>query len=203
MRLDLKYSFNEGMNLLTTWRKRYSNIEYPEKVILNIFYRKYSVEFMWDEINNSFQERSSGDRNVLWDDFKEGFLKLKESYQQVAISNTHPNLINLLSNHSERIVGSISFSDYQNRIIGAKQGNHNDIEEIEFAYIYHRLTDECVFLWSAFGGTGLNKIEAIAKMSGLIIESSEIDTYSKIERIVGRLCAAPYLNKAYNPLPPI
>lgn len=203
MRIDLRHSFNEGMNLLPTWRNRYSTQEYPEKVLINLFYRKYTMEFMWNDINNSFQKKLFGGRKVLWNDFNQGFQKLKMSYQQNAVSKTQPVLVKLLSEQSTRIVGSTSFADFKDRINGARQGNNKDIEEIEYAYLYYLLADECVLLWSAFGGTGLDKIEAIGKMSGMIIETPEIDAYGKIENILGRLCAAPYLQKVYNPLPPL
>ena len=76
------------------------------------------------------------------------------------------------------------------------------LEEIEYAYLYYLLTDECILLWGALGGTGLTKIEAIGKMSGLLIETDEIKTYAQIEQALGQLCAAAYLKENYKALPP-
>ncbi|KAA6335140.1 hypothetical protein EZS27_016596 [termite gut metagenome] len=203
MAVDLRHPFNEGMNLLLTWRNRYSKVEYGEKVLMNIFYRKYTMEFMWNEIDNSFQKKIFGGRKVLWNDFNQGFQKLKSSYQQNAVSKTQPVLMNLLTEQSQRKVGTISYASYKDRIIGARQGNKNDIEEIEYAYLYYLLTDESILLWGAFGGTGLSKIEAIGKMTGLVIETEELNSYDKIDNMLSQLCVAPYLHKIYNPLPPL
>lgn len=203
MAIDLRHPFNEGMNLLMTWRNRYSKTEYGEKVLMNIFYRKYTMEFMWKEIDNSFQKTMFGGKKVLWNDFNQGFQTLKTSYQQNAVAKTQPVLMKLLTEQSERKVGTISYASYNQRIIGARQGAKNDIEEIEYAYLYYLLTDESILLWSAFGGTGLSKIEAIGKMTGLVIETEELNSYDKIESVLGQLCAAPYLHKVYNPLPPL
>ena len=46
MRIDLRNQFTEGMNNLQAWRNRYSEIEYAEKVLLNVFYRKHTMNFM-------------------------------------------------------------------------------------------------------------------------------------------------------------
>ena len=81
--------------------------------------------------------------------------------------------------------------------------NKKDLEEIEYAYLFYLLTDESILCWSAFGGTGLNKIDAISRISGVIIETSDITKYSQIENILGELCAGPYLEKVYNPFPPL
>lgn len=80
MLIDLKHSLSEGMNNLMTWRKRYSKTEYAEKVVLNIFYRKYTIEFMFPEIIGCFETNFLGDQKVKWHDFNEGFQKLKFTY---------------------------------------------------------------------------------------------------------------------------
>jgi len=157
---------------------------------------------MWSEIDNSFQRTMFGKKNVLWNDFNQGFQILKTSYQENALK-IQPILTKLLAEQTERKVGTISYSDYSQRIIGARQGSKKDIEEIEYAYLYFFLTDESILLWSAFGGTGLSKIEAIGQMTGYLIEVDELDSYTKIESVLGQLCAAPYLHKVYNPLPPL
>jgi hypothetical protein len=53
--VDLSNLYITGLGMLQTWRGRYSLEEYPEKVLLNIFYRKYTTDFMWNDIENCFQ----------------------------------------------------------------------------------------------------------------------------------------------------
>lgn len=201
MRTDLRHSLNEGMNNLMTWRNRYSITEYPEKVTLNIFYRKYTMEFMFPDIIDCFENNMFGKPKVKWSDFNEGFQKLKTIYGSTATAKTHPVLMSLLQ-QKQKNVGNTNYGIFEPLISGAKSGIDSKLEEIEYAYLYYLLTDECVLLWGAFGGTGISKIDAIGKMSGLIIETEEIKTYGQIEQTLGQLCAAAYLKEHYKALPP-
>lgn len=85
MRIDLRYLFKEGMNNFMIWRIRYFKFEYFEKVVLNIFYRKYMMEFMFLEIVGCFSKNIFGKLKIKWNDFSEGFLKLKNSYGFIVI----------------------------------------------------------------------------------------------------------------------
>src|SRR5690606_18921417 len=125
MRIDLRNQLAEGMNNLQAWRSRYSKSEYGEKVLLNVFYRKYSTFFMWDKIQNSFNG------NVLWNDFNNRYREMMNLYQNQAMQ-TQPILLQLLSEKSENTVGSVTYAGFADKIRGAKQGNNADIEEIEF-----------------------------------------------------------------------
>lgn len=200
MRTDLRNSLKEGMDNLLTWRNRYSKMDYPEKVVLNIFYRKYTIEFMFSDIIGCFEKNFFGKPKVKWSNFVDGYQKLTNIYSSTALSKTQPVLHNLLTN-TQRNVGNISYEVFIPMINEAKKGNNAKLEEIEYAYLYYLLTDECVLLWGACGGTGLTKIDAIGKMSGLVIETEEIKAYGQIEQVLGRLCTAPYLNDTYKPLP--
>lgn len=202
MRTDLKHSLNEGMNNLMTWRNRYTPQEYPEKVVLNIFYRKYTMEFLFPEILESFRRNSLVARSSKNKDFNEAFQELKMEYSATSQMKTHPVLLNLLTDH-ERTVGSTNYGIFAPLIGGARNGDSSKLEEIEYAYLYYLLADECVLLWGALGRTGLNKIEAVGKLSGMIIETDEIYQYGQIEEVLGKLCAAPYLKENYKTLPPL
>jgi hypothetical protein len=201
MRIDLRNSLNEGMTNMLTWRNRYSKSEYPEKVAINIFYRKYTMEFMFPEILGCFETNFLGRPKSKWSDFNEGFQGLKTTYGNTAVSKTQPVLLNLLSN-SQRTVGNTNYGMFTNLITESKNGSKSKLEELEYAYMFYLLTDESVLLWGALGGTGLSKIDAIGEMSGLIIEVDEIKTYGQIDQVLGQLCAAPYLKDNYKSLPP-
>ena len=140
------------MNNLQAWRSRYSKSEYGEKVLLNVFYRKYSTFFMWDKIQNSFNG------NVLWNDFNTGCREMMKLYQNQAMQ-TQPILLQLLSEKGNNPVGSVTYAGFADKISGARQGKNADIEEIEFTYLHYLLNDQLILMWSAFGGTGLSKIE--------------------------------------------
>jgi len=200
MRIDLRNQLAEGMNNLQAWRSRYSKTEYGEKVLLNVFYRKYSTHFMWDKIQNSFQTKMFGGNKVLWNDFNAGFSEMMNLYQNQS-TKTQPILMQLLSEKSANMVGTVSYSGFASKIMGSKQGNNADIEEIEFTYLHYLLNDQLILMWSAFGGTGLSKIDALAQMSGVIIAETDMTEYGTVENIIGQLCTGPYLKENYNPLP--
>lgn len=195
MRVDLRHPLTEGMNNLMTWRNRYSKTEYPEKVVLNIFYRKYTVDFMMPDLIKCFNN------NIKWSDFTTGYRELKTKYGETAVNKTNGILLELLK-QTDRQIGNTSYSIFQPLISSAKTGDKAKLEEIEYAYLYYFLTDECILLWAAFGGTGINKIDAIGQLSGLILETEEILNYGQIEEILGRFCAAAYLKDNYKALPP-
>jgi hypothetical protein len=201
MRTDLRHPLTEGTNNLLTWRNRYSKTEYPEKVVLNIFYRKYTVEFMFQEILGCFEKDAFGKPKTKWNDFNIGFSKLKSIYSDTAISKTQPVLLSLLTN-KEKNVGNTNYGIFSPLISAAKSGDKAKLEEIEYSYLYYFLTDECVLLWGAIGGTGQTKIDAIGKLSGVLLEVQDINAYAPIEQILGQFCAAAYLNDTYKPLPP-
>ncbi len=203
MRIDLRNQYGEGIDLLQSWRSRYPKSEYSEKVLLNMFYRKHTMNFMWSEISNSFQTKLFGGNKVLWTDFNDGYTKLVNSYQKTAETRTQPVLLDLIENQPTKKIGGVSYADYSNRIIGGRQGRKEDIEEIEFAYLHYKLNDQLILMWSALGGTGLSKIDALAQMSGVIIKEIDINDYAGIEPIIGQLCTGPYLHQNYNPLPSI
>lgn len=182
MNIDLRHSLKEGINNLLLWRNRYT-ADYPEKIVLNIFYRKYTMDFMFADILSCFEKNLFGKPKIKWNDMNEGFQKLKTIYSSTAISKTQPILIELLTDR-QRIVGNTNYGMFTTLISEAKNGSRSKLEEIEYAYLYYLLTDECILLWSAFGGTGLSKIEAIGKMSGLIIETEEIKIYTQIEHVL-------------------
>jgi len=202
MRIDVSHQYAEGLNNLQTWRKRYSSLEYGEKVLQNVFYRKYSTFFIWDKIQNSFQKKMFGGYKVLWNDYTLGFREMMKHYTDQSLK-TQPILIQLLSEQSTKKVGSISYSDFTTKIAGAKRGNNADIEEIEFTYLHYLLNDQLILMWSAFGGTGLSKIDALAQLSGVIIKETPMTEYAIVEPIIGQLCTGPFLHENYNALPPL
>ena len=102
-------------------------------------------------------------------------------------TKTQPILMQLLSEKSSNLVGSVSYSGFASKIMGGKQGNNADIEEIEFTYLHYLLNDQLILMWSAFGGTGLSKIDSLAQMSGVIIAETDMTEYGTVENIIGQL----------------
>lgn len=47
MNVDLSNSFKDARGLINAWEARYSPQEYTYKVVMDVFYRKFTIEKMW------------------------------------------------------------------------------------------------------------------------------------------------------------
>src|SRR5690606_27473317 len=99
MNVDLTSTFKESRELINTWKNRYHPTEYPQKVVMNIFYRKYTIEKMWATM---FNQRYS--------DWQTAYQSLKLKYGQVAQSEIVPVLERKLQSNDK--VTTIQFSDF-------------------------------------------------------------------------------------------
>ncbi len=180
MNTDLAYIFKDARNLLNTWKMRYTPQEYPYKVVLNIFYKKYTIEKIWPMIINR------GCKS-----FDEAYERNAQIYSQTAPLEIVPILeANLRANQP---VCRIKFSDFQSYIQSAAQGNADAIRGIEYTYMLNRFLDELVMLWIALVNSGETKISAVAKLTGAVIAAMPINSYLEIEQILDQLGTEQYL----------
>jgi hypothetical protein len=75
------------------------------------------------------------------------------------------------------------------------------MEEIEFTYLYYYLSNIATLIWAAFGRKGFSKIDAIAQVTGVVIEYGKSIEYSDILDVLGKLGVSQMMNKIYSPLP--
>lgn len=200
MRLDLSHQLQEGTERLLSWRNRYSDHEYPEKIALNIFYRKYTMEFMWNELISCFSKNWLGNQKTKWDDINTGYQTINKIYSSVAASKTQPVLMSLLEDHS-RLVANLTYGELFAIIKRIQEGDDKQREELEFTYLYNLLTDETIMIWAALGGTGKSEIEAIGHITGLEIEIEEKVNYFSITQVLGEYNVAEFLHNNYQALP--
>jgi hypothetical protein len=73
MNIDLTSTFKDARKLTNIWKARCSAAEYPQKVIINIFYRKYTIEKMWPTIFNT-----------KYSSWETAYENLKNKYSEVA-----------------------------------------------------------------------------------------------------------------------
>jgi hypothetical protein len=177
---------------LINWRNRYSKIEYPEKVVINIFYRKVTMEILFNAFLNSFEIQEVSELRFKWDNYEEGFRFFSNAYSKTAIEKTQNILPIILKDRADAFFGNIKYETFNPLIKKAAQGDSKELENIEFNYLYYFLTDQSILFWSALGGTGLSKIDAIYKMTGVLIETP-VNNYAQIEEVLGKFFVAPYL----------
>jgi len=184
MNIDLTSTFKEGRQMINTWRSRYSPSEYPQKVVMNIFYRKYTIEKMWGTM---FDQKFS--------DWQSAYQNLKQRYGQVAQNQIVPVLETKLQNNDG--VTTIQYSDFISYIKSASQGNQEAIKGIEYSYFLHRILDELVLVWASMVISGDSKINAIAKITRAVLAEMPINDYTTIEQIFDQLGAEKYLQTLF------
>lgn len=195
MRLDMTIPFKEGMTNLNIWRNRYSKHEYPFKVVLNIFYRQYTMNSIWEShINGSFIRFKNTESDLI-----QAFQKLESEYSdashQFTIGNT---LIDLMNQQQD--VGGLNYKNNIPLISEAQSGDNKVIEELEFTYLYYLLCNKATLMWAAFGRKGFSQIDAIAQVTGAISEYNNTITYADILSILGQLGVSQSMNSMYSPL---
>lgn len=198
--IDLSHQLQHGYDSLFTWRKRYEREEYYEKVVLNLFYRKFTIEAMWKEIESCFGKDFLGRPKKYWNEVEDGFQKLTKIYDTTAM-RINPSLVSTMNNNPSRRIANTSYQNFIPLLNGASKGDAKSKEELEYTFIYHLLTDNCILIWASAGGCGLSKIDALGQMSGLLIEDPGINSYATIDEIMGQICTAQYLKAHYKSLP--
>jgi hypothetical protein len=183
MNIDLTSTFKDARQLTNTWKTRYSAAEYPQKVIINIFYRKYTIEKMWPTIFNT-----------KYSHWESAFKDLKNKYAEVALS-INPVLESKLKANDK--VTSIKFSDFTSYIHSAASGSTEALKGIEYTYFLHRIFDELILVWVAMVVSGETKVNAIAKITRAVLAEMPINDYATIEQIFDQLGAEKYLQTLF------
>lgn len=185
MNADLTNTFKDARRLINSWKDRYSSTEYPQKVILNIFYRKYTIEKMWSRLINQTSPNweKAYENNML-------------EYSKIAQNEIAPVLENYLQ--VDRKVNAIKYSDFQSYIKAASIGDIDSIKAIEYTYFLNRVFDELTILWISMVNSGETKINAVAKLTGAILpREMPINSYAEIEQIFDQLGAENYLQSLF------
>jgi hypothetical protein len=181
MTVDLTNTFNDARKHLNLWKTRYTQNEYPIKVVLNIFYRKYSTEkLLAKAINQSLPTwEIAYEKNTI-------------SYSEIANNEIAPILENIMA--TDRPVCNIKPSDFENHIKLAMNGDINAIKGIEFTYFLNRFFDELAILWLSMLNSGETQTGAITKLTGAILPNDfKIKSYSDIENAFDQLGTENYL----------
>jgi hypothetical protein len=195
MRIDLTNPFNEGMNNLTSWRNRYSKTEYPSKIVLNIFYRQFTMNSIWEsQIESSFNKFTNTETDTLTA-FQKLELEYSKASRQFTVGNTLIDLMN-----QQKDIGGLNYKNNIPLINSGRSGDNNAIEELEFTYLHYLLRNKATLMWAAFGRKGFSKIDAITQVTGAVIEYNQPTNYAVILAIFSQLGVSQSMQKLYNPL---
>lgn len=198
MSIDLTNPLNDGIKYLKLWRERYSSTEYPSKIALNIFYRQYAMDFIWDmQIANSFEKYKNSETDLLT-----AYRKIETKYSESAEKFIGDNrLINLMKEGVE--IGGLNYNSLSSLVSKAEKEDNKAIEELEFTYLYWLLANKANIMWASYGRLGYNEIESITKVTDAIIKINEPLNYKNSLNIFGNLIVSKFMDKNYVPLNPL
>ena len=190
--IDLRPPLNEALGNIVNWRNKYARKEYPHKIVLNIMYRAYSTKFVF--------EAFSRDELPEFDDFTEAAREVHRFYGQMAATEVHSNLLRWMATKPNEEVGTVC-TERLEKMATRAETDPQALEELEFTYIFELLNDMSVLYWIAFRQCGESDVNAIYKMSDVMIRPFNNMDYSMIKQVFQQLLVAPYMNDNYHPLP--
>ena len=190
--IDLRPPLNEALGNIVNWRNKYARSEYPHKIVLNIMYRAYSTKFVF--------EAFSRDELPEFDDFTEAAREVHRFYGQMAATEVHSNLLRWMATKPNEEVGTVC-TERLEKLATRAETEPQALEELEFTYIFELLNDMSVLYWIAFRQCGESDVNAIYKMSDVMIRPFNNMDYSMIKQVFQQLLVAPYMNDNYHPLP--
>ena len=192
--INLTPALIEGTNNLLRWRNRYSAAEYPQKVTLNIFYRRYAMSKMWEDVMRMVNKPS-------FSSFNDAYIFLETLYSDTATTKVAPFLESWIFDNPNEIVGAIHYSDFEGLIQRVQLGSRPAKEELEFSYLHYLISDKATLAWAAFCACGVPPLDAITKVSDAIIEPMPLNDYNTLTVGLGQLYTTRFLKDRYNPLP--
>ncbi len=190
--IDLRPALNEAYRNIQNWRSKYDSRIYPHKIVLNMMYRAYSTRIVYE----AFQR----DEMVDFEDFNKSIEYVMQFYGDVALHEVVPKLEGWMLNNPNEEVGTLCTSRYEH-LADKAEYNKSSLEELEFSYAFELVNDMSVLYYIAFRLSGLSDVEAIAKMSNVIIESMGNMTYTIVKQVFQQLLVARYMHLNYHPLP--
>lgn len=190
--IDLRPPLNEALGNIVNWRNKYARSEYPHKIVLNIMYRAYSTKFVF--------EAFSRDELPEFDDFTEAAREVHRFYGHMAATEVHSNLLRWMATKPNEEVGTVC-TERLEKLATRAEIDPQALEELEFTYIFELLNDMSVLYWIAFRQSGESDVNAIYKMSDVMIRPFNNMDYSMIKQVFQQLLVAPYMNDNYHPLP--
>lgn len=192
--IDMTSALTEGTNNLVKWRNRYSDAEYPQKIVLNIFYRRYTMRTMWNELMNIVNQRA-------YNSFQDAAMDLEKLYSSTATVKVAPYLESWIRNNPNEIVGAIHYKDFEGLIQRVQMGSKPAKEELEFSYLHYLISDKATLAWAAFCAIGISPLKAITEVSGAIIQPMPLNDYNTLTVGLGQLYTTRFMQDRYNPLP--
>ncbi len=115
---------------------------------------------------------------IPFPDFISSYQFVTEKSKTIQIQTVSPNLQEVL-NQKPTVLG-VSWADFLPRVNRADNGSNEDVEEIEFSYIYHGIVVFLTHTWLAFRFTGFTSDQSFKTITGIDYEDRQINTLGKL-----------------------
>lgn len=190
--IDLRPRFDEAVRRIRAWRTRYSVEEYPHKIVLNIMYRAYGMDYIWGEFKSGKLPQLSS--------IEEAFNWMDNHYAEITGEKIQPYLLDWLKTNPNKEIGNVVFEKYE-ALARKAELDKNKKEELEFSYLYHLLEDYCVLYFIGFRLLGKSTVDVISMMTNYLIEDMPQMNYGMAKQVFSQLYVNRYMHEHYSPLP--
>jgi hypothetical protein len=145
-----------NINNLKKWRDRYSNSDYPYKIVVNMFYDLIPLKMIWSDILSCFHQ------GAKVNSIDEGIVEISQVFRnaQLTISD---KMNEYMKNGIQ--VGDCNSVKLLPIVNKAKSGDNKFVEEIEYSYIARTSLKAFFLTWASFGLNGFTMEEAYQKIS--------------------------------------
>lgn len=187
--IDFSVFYQDGVKNLQQWKNRYTEDEYPSKVVLNIFYRRLTMKRIWPQIL-AYADRRHGTMP-----YAKALSEIQKLYSEEAL-RVNPILENYLRTHPSEDMGGATFEYYQQLAQQASfisQAKYS----IETSYLFYMMSDQATLVWAAIAASGVDKVKAIAEVTGCIIQSMPLNDYATVSQGIGQLVVSNYIQQRY------
>lgn len=191
-----KSQYDFAVNKICDWRSKYTQYEYPKKVIINMFYELAPTEILWNDVLKTYKKPFFGKRKVYFSDFNQAFKYIWEKHRatQLAVRST-------LEKDLERnpFVGILDYRGYKKMASKAANGSSELIEEIEFSYIYNSLLNSRLQFFAAGGLMGWSESETYLKTCKVEICNTPLSSFESVMKAYNQE-VGQYMQMLYKPI---
>lgn len=182
--IDLSNDFAEGVSKIQTWRNRYNFKEYPHKILINIMYRAYTTNMVWDEFESGMMPKFSS--------FQESVVYVVKRYGTLAVEKVNSNLLNWLQNNPGKWVGNCCYQFMEEVATDAEKSRKN-LDMMEKSYLHHLLNDKMVLYFIAMRQAGETEAKAIERLTNFQVEMTAKLDYGSTKRMFAELITERFL----------
>ena len=166
---DMRIPKAASAKKLQEWRARYPARDYPEKVVMNLFYELFAIEGIWPEIERAF----SGRRQCPdFDTAYQQMIAMKRNYQSTVLNGQLPRLMS-----QDVIAADARFSDWCDRQRKAVGGDNEAVVEVEYGYWFYHQYCAATLAWAACGLLGMNKEQAFTEVAGGMCGGMQLNSF--------------------------